>query len=310
MFIKGVWGCGVLQYFYSRMRSRRVPVLRLGSRGPGGDARSLRLCSPSVRKRPQAFASVCKRPRVSESVAHRREPQIVAKRRTVVTFGLVSRLRVSKVSTVTGIRGSWSRNAELSSLLDSSRVFASQKRQQSQGSGGGVLAKRRTVVTFGLVSRLRVSKVSTVTGIVGVVSLLDSSRVFASQKSQGSGGVVVAKRRTVVTFGLVSRLRVSKASTVTGIRGGRGRKTQNCRHFWTRLASSRLKSVNSHRDPGGRGRKTQNCRHFGLVSRLRVSKVSTVTGIGGSWSQNAELLSLLALSLERGEERGERRKER
>ena len=216
---------------------------------------------------------------------------MVAKRRTVVTFGLVSGLRVSKVSTVTGIGGeswsrnvelsslldssrvfasqkcqqsqgsggSWSRNLELSSLLDSSRVFASQKCQQSQGSGGVVVAKRRTVVTFGLVSGLRVSKVSTVTGIRGVVvakrrtvvtfglvsglrvsnvstvtgigggswsrnvelsSLLDSSRVFASQKcqqSQGSGGVVVAKRRTVVTFGLVSGLRVSKVSAVTGI---------------------------------------------------------------------------------------------
>ena len=41
---------------FSRMRSRRVPVLKLGSRGPGGDARSLRLCSQSVRKRSQAFA--------------------------------------------------------------------------------------------------------------------------------------------------------------------------------------------------------------------------------------------------------------
>ena len=54
--------------------SRRVPVLRLGSRGPGGDARSLRLCSPSVRKRPQASASVgeC---RASSGVANRRETQ-------------------------------------------------------------------------------------------------------------------------------------------------------------------------------------------------------------------------------------------
>ena len=46
---------------------------------------------------------------------------------------------------------------------------------------------------------------------------------------------MVAKRRTVVTFGLVSGLRVLKVSTVTGIGGGRGRETQNCRHFWTRL---------------------------------------------------------------------------
>ena len=46
-------GCD--ECIFSRMRSRRVPVLRLGSRGPGGDARWLRLC-------PQAFASVRKRP--------------------------------------------------------------------------------------------------------------------------------------------------------------------------------------------------------------------------------------------------------
>ena len=65
---------------------------------------------------------------------------------------------------------------------------------------------------------------------------------------------MVAKRRTVVTLGLVSGLRVSKVSTITGIGGGRGRETQNCHHFWTRLGSSRLKNVNCHRDRGGPGR--------------------------------------------------------
>ena len=313
-------------FAFSRMRSRRVPVLRLGSRGPGSDARSLRCvrkASASVRKRSQAFASVrkcsqasAKRPQSVPGVSdlcrtcRRRKSSrnaelsslfsfritkvstvtgiggvVFAKRRTVVTFGLASGLRVSKVSTVTGIGGvvvakrrtvvtfgifwtrlgssrlksvnsdrdqggrgretqncrhfwtrlgssrlksvnshgdpggSWSRNAELSTLLDSPRVFASQQCQQSQGSGGVVVAKRRTVVTFGLASGLRVSKVSTVTGI---------------------GGVVVAKRRTVVTFGLASGLRVSKVSTVTGIQGGRGRETQNCRHFWNLLDSPRV----------------------------------------------------------------------
>ena len=91
-----------------------------------------------------------------------------------------------------------SRNAELSSLLDSRWVFAFQKCQQSQGSWG---------------SWLRNAELS---------SLLDSRWVFAFQKchqSQGSGG-------------------------------GRGREPQNCRHCWTRVASSRLKSVNSHRDRG------------------------------------------------------------
>ena len=326
-------------FFFSRMRSRRVPVLRLGSRGPGGDARSLRLCSPSlrkrsqasasVRKRPQASASVCKRPqafasvrecrRVSESVAHRRERQIVAKRRTVVTF------YVSYYKSVNSHRdrgASSSQNAELSSLLDSSPVFASQKCQQSQGSRGVLVAKRRSVVTFGLVSGLRVSKVSTVTGIQGgprrktqkcrhFWTRPRSSRLKSVNSHRDPGGVLVAKRRTVVTVGLVSGLRVSKVSTVTGIQGGPRRKTQKCRHFWTRPRSSRLKSVNSHRDPGGSSSQnaelsslldsspvfaSQKCQQsqgsrgvlvakrrsvvtFGLVSGLRVSKVSTVTGI-------------------------------
>ena len=105
--------------------------------------------------------------------------------------------RITKVSTVTGIGGSCSRNPELSSLLNSPRLFASQK----------------------------CIKVSTVTGI---------------------GGVVLAKPRTVVTFGLASSLRVSKVYKSVNShrdRGGRARETQNCRHFWTRLVSSRLKSV-------------------------------------------------------------------
>ena len=180
----------------------------------------------------------------------------VAKRRIVVTFGLVSGLRVSKVSTVTDRKGpgretqncrhfwtrvgssrlksvnshrsegSWSRNAELSSLLDSRRVFASQKCQQSQ-----------------------------------------------------IGRVLVAKRRTVVTFGLVSGLRVSKVSTVTN-RKGPGRETQNCRHFWTRVRSSRLTSVNSHRSEGSWSR---NAELSSLLdsSCVFASQMSTVTGIGG-----------------------------
>ena len=173
------------------MRSRRVPVLRLGSRGLGGDARSLRLCPPSVRKRLQASASVRECRRVSRIVGSRKSSRnaelsslftlsvikvstvtgiggvMVAKPRTVVTFGLVSGLRVSRVSTVTGI-------------------------------GGVIVAKRRTVVTFGLASDLCVSRVSTVTGI---------------------GGVIVAKRRTVVTFGLVSDLCVSKCQQSQGSGG-------------------------------------------------------------------------------------------
>ena len=73
---------------------------------------------------------------------------------------------------------------------------------------------------------------------------------------------MVAKPSSVVTFRLVLRLRVSKVSTVTGDRGGRGREAQNRRHFWTCLAFSRLKSLNSHGDRGGRGREAQNRRDF------------------------------------------------
>ena len=55
------------------------------------------------------------------------------------------------------------------------RVFASVRKRPRPK----IVAKRRIVVAFGLAWRLRVSKVSNVKGI---------------------GGVVVAKRRTVVTF--------------------------------------------------------------------------------------------------------------
>ena len=120
------------------------------------------------------------------------------------------------------------------------------KRPQRVGHAGEtkIVAKRRTVITF----YVSFTKVATVTGI---------------------GGVVVAKRRTVVTFGVVSGLRVSKVSTVTGIRGGRGRETQNRRHFWIRLGSSRLKSVNSHRDRGVVVAKRRTVVTFGLASGER-----------------------------------------
>ena len=61
-------------------------------------------------------------------------------------------------------------------------TFVLQKCQQSQGPGRVPVAQRSTVVTFGLALGLRFSKVSTVTGIAGVL---------------------VAQRRTVGTVGLV-----------------------------------------------------------------------------------------------------------
>ena len=89
---------------------------------------------------------------------------------------------------------------------------------------------------------------------------------------------IVVKRRTIVTFYVSHYKSVNSHSD----RGGRARETQNCRHFWTRLGSSRLKSVNSHRDRGGHGREAQNCRHFWTrLGSSRLKSVNSVTGIGG-----------------------------
>ena len=175
---------------FSRMRSRRVLVLRLGVWGLGVDAKFVR----SVRKSPR--------------------PKIVAKRRTVIAFGLALGRRVSKVSTVSGSGGFryfWT-------CVGSSRLSSVNSHRDRGG------------------SRLRNAE---------LLSLLDSRWVVASQKcrhAQDRGGVV--------TFGLASGLRVSKVSTVTGIGGCPGCGTQNCRHFWTRVVSSHLQSVNSLRDGG------------------------------------------------------------
>ena len=57
-------------------------------------------------------------------------------------------------------------------------------------------------------------------------------------------------------------------------RKGPARETQNCRHFWTRVGSSRLKAVNSHRDRKGPARETQNCRHF--WTRVGSSRLKSV----------------------------------
>ena len=97
-------------------------------------------CCVCVRKRPQ---SARKRPRVSRTFRSCKKGFLVAKRTVVVNFGLC----VSKVSTVTGMGASWSRNAQLPSPLDVRLVLVSQKCQQSQGSETVPVAKRRTVVT-------------------------------------------------------------------------------------------------------------------------------------------------------------------
>ena len=254
---------------------------------------------------------------------------MAAKRRIVVTFGLVSGLRVSKVPTVTGIRGGRGRETQdcrhFWTRLGSSRLKSANSHKDREA----VVSKRRTVVTFGLVSFLRVSKMSTVAGIPGgretqnyrhFWTRLGSSRRKSANSHKDPGGSW--SRNVELSSLLDSSLRVSKVSTVRGIRGretyncrhfwtrlgssrlksvnshrdrgGRGRETYNCRHFWTRLGSSRLKSANSHRDRGGRGCETQNCRHFWTrLGSLRLKNVNSHRDPGGSWSRNAGLSSLL-----------------
>ena len=250
----------------SRMCGRRIPVSRLGSRGPGGDQKSLRLWTQafaSVRKCSQAFASVRKRsatvrkrPQAFARVGHARKTQIVAKRRTVVTFYVwpckrvyrhgIGEVVVAKRRTVVTFRlvwvqqsrgsgRSWSRNAELSSLFDSSGIVEC----NSHGDRGGRGRETQNC-------RRHVPKVSTVTGI---------------------GGVVVAKRRTVVTFvtfRLLCCRRVHKCQQSRGSGVSWSRNAELSSHS-SRFDSSAVvasHSVNSHRDRGGRSRETQNCRHF------------------------------------------------
>ena len=192
----------------SRMRSRRVLVLRLGVWGweltPNPCA-----ASASVRKRSQAFASV---------------------------RGVFASVR----SVSANVRGQKSsRNAELSSLLDSRGVVASQKCQQSQGSGGPGRETQKCCDFWACVGPSRLKSVN------------------SHRDRRGRG-------REAQNRDFWTRVVFSHLKSVNSLKdwGRPGRETQNCRHFWTRVAFSRLKSVNSLRDRGGRGCETQNCRHF------------------------------------------------
>ena len=72
----------------------------------------------------------------SASVGECRASSGVANRRETQNCRHFLRFASQKCQQSRGSGGSWLRNVELSSLLDSSRLFASQKCQQSQGSGG------------------------------------------------------------------------------------------------------------------------------------------------------------------------------
>ena len=89
-------------------------------------------------------------------------------------------------------------------------------------------------------------------------------------------------------------------------RKGPGREAQNCRHFWTRVGSSRLKSVNSHRDRSvnshrdrkGPGRETQNCRHFWTrVGSSRLKSVNSHRDRKGPVRETQKLIILVPSSL-------------
>ena len=143
---------------HSRMLSRMVLVLRFGSRVQEV-TKSRCVC---VR---EAFESVRKHSRVSRILGSRNGCEGQNCRHCW------TRVWSSPLKSVSSYRDgeSWMRSAELSSLLDWRLVLGSPTCQQSQG-WGVLVAKRRTVVTFGLA--------------VGVV--------------------LVVKRRTVLTFGLAS----------------------------------------------------------------------------------------------------------
>ena len=185
----------------------------------------------------------------------------VAKRRTVVAFELDSRLVLAsqKCQQSQEWRGSWSRNAELSSLLDLRCVFAS----QNEGSGGVPVAKRRTVVAFELDSRLVLASQKcqqsqewrgSWSRNAELSSLLDLRCVFASQ-NEGSGKRSRSRNAELSPLLNWTRVWSSRLKNVNSLKDcrGPGRETPNYRRFWTCVGSSHLKSVNSQRDRGGPG---------------------------------------------------------
>ena len=136
-----------------------------------------------------------------------------------------------------------------------------------------MVAKCRIVVTFSFVSGLRVSKVSTVRGI---------------------GAVQVAKRRTVVIVGVVlRRVLVAKHRIVVFFEFVSGLHVLKCQYLqgW-KWSWSRSRAVVTS----------------GLVSGLRVSKVSAVTGIGGVVVAKRRIVIIFDLAS--GQRRGEKRNKR
>ena len=249
---------------FSRMRSRRVPVLKLGSRGPGVQEATRGRCVVFA-KNPQASAN---RPRRVGHAGESTESKIVAKRRIVVTFH-VSHYKSVHSHRDRGGRGRESQNCRhFWTRLGSSRL-KSVNSHRDRGARGRETQTCRHFWTC-----------------------LESSRVKSVNSHRDRGG---RGRETQNCRHFWTRLGSSRLKSVNSHRdrGARGREAQNCRHFWTCLESSRVKSVTvtgigvvvvAKRRPGVT---------FALASGFRVSKLAT--GIGGSWLRNADLASLLDL---------------
>ena len=204
-----------------------------------------------------------------------------AERRTVLTFGLALGRRVSKGKQSRGSGGSWSRNAELSSLLDllwvvvstfqrseglagpgremqnyphfwtGIGVFASHKHQRSRGLGGPgreMQNCRHCWIDVGF-SRLKNATGHRDRGSLGceTQNWCECWTDVGSSRLKGRTGtmiskVQVAKRRTVVTLGLTLGL-------ISVHNHGDWGKRKIVVTFGLTLGL-RLKNVNSHGDPG------------------------------------------------------------
>ena len=227
----------------------------------------------------QAFASVRKRSQTFASVRKRAQAFANARKRSQA-FASVAECRASLAVENCG------ETQKCRHFFD----FASQQCQHSQGSEGSwsrnaklsslldlrfVVASEKCQHSHGSGKSLsRIAKLS---------SLLDLRFVVASEKcqhAQGSGGPDREMQNCRHFWTCVSSSRLKSVNIHTD-RGSPCRASQNCRHFWTCVSSSHLKSVNMHKDPGVLVAKRRTVVTFGLAFGRCVSKASTLTRIGG-----------------------------